>query len=76
MLYQFDIDNHMSLKSYRYRVSVIKIFSMLNLLIYCIDLGLRRPHFYTVPDMKTLFDTVDKILSFVKEINLFLKIYM
>ena len=35
-----------------------------------------RPHFYTVPDMKTLFDTasVDRILSFVKEVNLFSKI--
>ena len=42
----------------------------------CIDLGLIRPRFYTVPDMKTLFDTVsvDRILSFVKEVNLFDKV--
>ena len=42
-------------------------------LIDCIDLGLIRPRFYNVPDMNTLFDTVsvDRTLSFVKEINLF-----
>ena len=42
----------------------------------CIDLGLIRPRFYSVPDMKTLFDTVsvDRIISFVREINLFSKI--
>ena len=44
--------------------------------IDCIDLGLIRSRFYTVPDMKTLFDTisVDEILSFVEEVNLFAKI--
>ena len=44
--------------------------------IDCIDLGFIRPRFYTVPDMKTLFDTVsvDRILSFVKEGDLFTKI--
>ena len=42
----------------------------------CMDFGLLRPRFYTVPDMETLFDTVsvDRILSFVKEVNMFAKI--
>ena len=45
-----------------------EIYSVRHVLIDCIDLGLIRPRFYTVPDMKTLFDTVsvDRILSFVK----------
>ena len=53
-----------------------EIYSVRHVLIDCIDLGLIRPRFYSVPDMKTLFDTVsvDRIISFVKEINLFSKI--
>ena len=53
-----------------------QIYSVRHVLIDCIDLGLIRPRFYSVPDMKTLFDTVsvDRIISFVKEINLFSKI--
>ena len=53
-----------------------EIYSVRHVLIDCIDLGLIRPRFYTVLDMKTLFDTnsVDRILSFVKEVNLFDKI--
>ena len=53
-----------------------EIYSVRHVLIDCIDLGLIRPRFYTVPDMKTLFDTVsvDRILSFVKEVDLFSKI--
>ena len=53
-----------------------EIYSVRDVLIDCIDLGLIRPRFYSVPDMKTLFDTVsvDRIISFVKEINLFSKI--
>ena len=53
-----------------------EIYSVRHVLIDCIDLGLIRPRFYNVPDMKTLFDTisVDRILSFVKEVNLFDKI--
>ena len=52
-----------------------EIYSVRHVLIDCIDLGLIPPRFY-VPDMKTLFDTVsvDRILSFVKEVNLFDKI--
>ena len=64
------------------RVSMLKctacqeIYSVRHVLIDCIDLGLIRPRFYTVPDLKTLFDTVsvDRILSFLKEVNLFAKI--
>ena len=53
-----------------------EIYSVRHVLINCIDLGLIRLRFYTVPNMKTLFDTVivDRILSFVKEVNLFDKI--
>ena len=53
-----------------------EIYSVRHVLIDCIDLGLVRPRFYTVPDMKTLFETVgvDRNLSFVKEVNLFAKI--
>ena len=53
-----------------------EIYSVRHDLIDCIDLGLVRPRFYTVPDMKTLFDTVsvDRILSFIKEVKLFDKI--
>ena len=53
-----------------------EIYSVRHVLIDCIDLGLVRPRFYTVQDMKTLFDTVsvDRILSFIKEVNLFDKI--
>ena len=53
-----------------------EIYSVRHVLIDCIDLGLIRPRFYTVPDIKTLFDTVsvDRILSFVKEVDLFTKI--
>ena len=53
-----------------------EIYSDGHVLIDCIDLGLIRPRFYTVPDMKTLFDTVsvDRMLSFVKDVNLFTKI--
>ena len=53
-----------------------EIYSVRHVLIDCIDLGLIRPRFYTVPDMKALFDTVsvDRILSFVKEVDLFTKI--
>ena len=35
-----------------------EIYSVRHVLIDCIDLGLIRPRFYSVPDMKTLFDTV------------------
>ena len=53
-----------------------EIYSVRHVLIDCIDLGLIRPHYYSVPDMKALFDSVsvDRILSFVKVINLFSKI--
>ena len=53
-----------------------EIYSVRHVLIDCIDLGLIRPRFHTVPDLKTLFDTdsVDRIVSFVKEVNLFDKI--
>ena len=53
-----------------------QIYSVRHVLIDCIDIGLIRPRFYSVPDMKTLFHTVsvDRIISFVKEINLFSKI--
>ena len=53
-----------------------EIYSVRHVLIDCIDLGLIRPRFYTVPDLKTLFDTVsvDRILSFLKEVGLFAKI--
>ena len=53
-----------------------EIYSVRHVLIDCIDLGLKRPRFYSVPDMKALFDSVsvDRILSFVKDINLFSKI--
>ena len=53
-----------------------EIYSVRHVLIDCINLGLIRPRFYSVSDMKTLFDTVsvDRILSFVKEVNLFDKI--
>ena len=53
-----------------------EIYSVRHVLIDCIDLGLIRPRLYTVPDLKTLFDTVnvDRILSFLKEVNLFAKI--
>ena len=53
-----------------------EIYSVRHVLIDCIDLGLIRLQFYTVPDMKTLFDfvSVDRILSFIKEVNLFDKI--
>ena len=53
-----------------------EIYSVRHVLIDLIDLGLIRPRFYTVPDIKTLFDTVsvDRILSFVKEVDSFTKI--
>ena len=53
-----------------------EIYSVRHVLLDCIGLGLIRPRFYSVPDMKSLFDTVsvNRILSFVKEINLFSKI--
>ena len=35
-----------------------EIYSVRHVLIDCIDLGLIRPRFYSVPDMKALFDTV------------------
>ena len=52
-----------------------EIYFVRHVLIDCIDLGLIRPCFYSVPDMKALFDnvSVDRILSFVKDINLFLR---
>ena len=42
-----------------------EMYSVRHVLIYCIDLGLIRPRYYTVRDLKTLFDTVsvDRILS-------------
>ena len=54
----------------------LEIYSVRRVVIDCIALGLIRPRFYTVPDMKTLFDTVsvNSILSFVKEVNLFDKV--
>ena len=53
-----------------------EIYSVRHVLIDCIDLGLIRSRFYSVLYMKTLFDTVsvDRYLSFVKEVNLFDKI--
>ena len=53
-----------------------EIYSVRHVLIDCIDLALIRPWFYTVPDLKSFFDTVsvDRMLSFVKEVNLFAKI--
>jgi hypothetical protein len=47
-----------------------------HILIECTDFDLVRDTFYTVPDMKTLFDTVppDRIISFIKEIGLYYKI--
>ena len=53
-----------------------EIYCVRHVLIDCIDLGLIRSRFYSVPDMKTLFGSVnvDRILSFVKDINLFSKI--
>ena len=44
--------------------------------VYCSALSAYKATFYTVPDMKTLFDTkgVNRILSFVKEVNLFTQI--
>ena len=49
-----------------------EIYSVRHVLIDCSDLGLIRPRFYSVPDMKALFNTVsvDRILSFMKEIKL------
>ena len=54
----------------------LEIYSVRHVLIDCIYLGLVRPRFYTVQDLKSLFDTisVDRISSFVKEVNLFDKI--
>ena len=51
-------------------------YSVKHVLIDCTDLGLIRSRFYLVPDMKTLFDTVnvDRILLFIKEVNIFSKI--
>ena len=45
-----------------------EIYSVRHVLIDCIDLGLIRPRFYSVPDMKTLFDTVsvDRIISLLR----------
>ena len=50
-----------------------EIYFVIYFLIDCIDLGIVRLRFYTVPDMNTLFGniTVDRILSFVKQVNLF-----
>jgi hypothetical protein len=47
-----------------------------HILIECTDFDLVRDTFYTVPDMKTLFNTVppDRIISFIKEIGLYYKI--
>ena len=44
------------------------IYSVRHVLIDCIDLGLIRPRFYSVRDMKTLFDTVsvDRIIDLVR----------
>ena len=52
-------------------------YSVKHVLIDCTDLGfIIRSRFYHVPDMKILFDTVnvDRILTFIKEVNLFSKI--
>ena len=51
-------------------------YSVKHVLIDCTDLSLIRQRFYTVLDMKSLFETVsvDRILSFLKEVNLFSKI--
>ena len=53
-----------------------KTYSIKHVLIDCTDLDLIRSGFYPVPDMKTLFDTisVDRILTFIKEVKLFSKI--
>ena len=51
-------------------------YSVKHVLIDCTDLGLIRSRFYHLPYMKILFDTVnvDRILTFIKEVNLFSKI--
>ena len=51
-------------------------YSVKHVLIDCTDLSLIRQRFYTVHDMKTLFETVsvDRILSFLKEVDMFSKI--
>ena len=40
-----------------------EIYSVRHVFIDCIDLGLIRPRFYTVPDMKALFDTVNRNIN-------------
>ena len=41
-----------------------EIYSVRHALINCVDLGLIRPRFYTVPDMKTLFDIIIPLLKY------------
>ena len=50
-----------------------EIYFVRYVLIDCIDIGIMRLRFYTIPDMNTLFGniSVDRILSFVKQVNLF-----
>ena len=65
-----------SIYSIRIQPTFSEIYSLRHVLIDFIDLGLIRPRFYAIPDKKTVFDTVsvDRILSFVKEVNLFAKL--
>ena len=47
-----------------------------HILIDCFDFADIRQHYYEVPDMKTLFETVspDDIIAFIKEIGLYYKL--
>ena len=47
-------------------------YSVTHVLIHCIDLGLTWPRLYTIQDIESV--SVDRILSFCKEVNLFAKI--
>ena len=49
-----------------------EIYSVRYILIDCVNLGLIQIRFYTVQDLKTEFDavSVDRISSFLKEVNL------
>ena len=51
-------------------------FTVEHILLNCAEYTYKRINFYSAPDLKTLFDTVSpaKILSFVKDIELFYKI--
>ena len=53
---RIDINNHIFIAEvYQPKCTACQeIYSVRHVLIDCIDLGLIRPRFYTVPDMKTL----------------------